>query len=147
VVDVARGSYGEQIANIRIIQLPQLHQKSHHARVSICVASLFIRSHYRQFTIDADFSSKILDRYLNMLDYSRNVLQACDVTQLTNGKIQAGEALKSGKLDIFYDLFNLVLKHRFERYNYALSLLEKLMNFTSTDTIGLDRSKEPWPKD
>ncbi|MCX2957732.1 MAG: tail-specific protease, partial [Serratia symbiotica] len=125
----------------------QLHQKAQHATVSERVTSRFIRSHYRQFTLDADFSGMIFDRYLNMLDYSHNVLQACDVAQFANGKTQVGEALKSGKLDIFYDLYNLALKRRFERYTYALSLLEKPMNFTGTDTIDLDRSKAPWPKD
>ncbi|EFW12954.1 C-terminal processing peptidase [Serratia symbiotica str. Tucson] len=143
----AGGSYGEETSNTRITQLPQLHQKAQHATVSERVTSRFIRSHYRQFTLDADFSGKIFDRYLNMLDYSHNVLQACDVAQFANGKTQVGEALKSGKLDIFYDLYNLALKRRFERYTYALSLLEKPMNFTGTDTIDLDRSKAPWPKD
>ncbi|MCX2957502.1 carboxy terminal-processing peptidase [Serratia symbiotica] len=143
----AEGSYGEETANTRITQLPQLHQKAQHATVSERVTSRFIRSHYRQFTLDADFSGKIFDRYLNMLDYSHNVLQARDVAQFAKGKTQVGEALKSGKLDIFYDLYNLALKRRFERYTYALSLLEKPMNFTGTDTIDLDRSKAPWPKD
>lgn len=140
------GSYGEETANTGITQLPQLHQKAQHATVSERVTSRFIRSNYRQFTLDADFSGKIFDRYLNMLDYSHNVLQACDLAKFANRKTQVGEALKSGKLDIFYDLYNMALKRLFERYIYALSLLEKPMNFTGTDTIELDRSKSPWPK-
>ncbi|NIG62182.1 MAG: carboxy terminal-processing peptidase [Serratia symbiotica] len=140
----AGGSYGNETANTRITQL---HQEAQHDTVSERVTSWFIRSHYRQFTLDTDFSGKIFDRYLNMLDYSHNALQACDVAQFANRETQVSEALKSGKLDIFYDLYNLVLKRRFERYTYALSLLEKPMNFTCTDTIDINRSKAPWPKD
>lgn len=33
-----------------------------------------------------------------------------------------------------------------KRYQYALSVLEKPMDFTGNDTYNLDRSKAPWPK-
>ena len=36
-------------------------------------------------------------------------------------------------------------KRRFERYQYALKVLAKPMDFTGSDTINLDRSKAPWP--
>ncbi|MDU4095242.1 MAG: carboxy terminal-processing peptidase, partial [Pantoea sp.] len=47
---------------------------------------------------------------------------------------------------VFYDLFNLAQKRRFERYQYALSVLNQPMSFTGNDTIDTDRSKAPWPK-
>lgn len=140
-------SYGAETANIRIGQLPQLQQEPQHATVSERVTSRFTRSHYRQFALDAEFSGKIFDRYLNMLDYSHNVLLASDVAQFAGKRNQVGEELKTGKLDTFYALFNLAQKRRFERYTYALSLLDKPMNFTGNGTIDLDRSKAPWPKD
>lgn len=33
----------------------------------------FTRSHYRQFDLGKNFSSKIFNRYLNLLDYSHNI--------------------------------------------------------------------------
>ncbi|MFC0227139.1 carboxy terminal-processing peptidase [Serratia aquatilis] len=140
-------SYGADTANIRIDQLPQLSQEAQHTTVSERVTSRFMRSHYRQFSLDEDFSGKIFDRYLNMLDYSHNVLLASDVAQFAARRNTLGEELKSGKLDTPYALFNLAQKRRFERYQYALSLLEKPMDFTGNDTIDLDRSKAPWAKD
>jgi hypothetical protein len=41
----------------------------------------------------------------------------------------------------------LAQKRRFERYQYALKVLERPMDFTGNDTFNLDRSKSPWPKD
>lgn len=44
-------------------------------------------------------------------------------------KTELGDELRSGKLDVFYDLYNLAQKRRFERYQYALSVLEKADGF------------------
>lgn len=140
-------SYGADTTSIRIDQLPLLVQEPQHAIVSERVTSRFTRSHYRQFALNADFSGKVFDRYLNMLDYSHNVLLASDIAQFADKRHTLGEELKSGKLDTPYALFNLAQKRRFERYQYALSLLGKPMNFTGNDAINMDRSKAPWPKD
>jgi carboxyl-terminal processing protease len=129
----------------RADQIPQLKEEAQHATVSERVTSRFTRSHYRQFDLDANFSAKIFDRYLNLLDYSHNVLLASDVAQFAAKKGQIGDELRSGKLDVFYDLYNLGQKRRFERYQYALKVLAKPMDFTGNDTINLDRSKSPWP--
>jgi hypothetical protein len=37
-----------------------------------------------------------------------------------------------GKLDVFYDLYNLAQKRRFERYQYALKVLERRWIFLAT---------------
>ncbi|MBK0000187.1 carboxy terminal-processing peptidase [Erwinia sp. S38] len=130
----------------RADQIPQLHQEAQHATVSERVTSRFTRSHYRQFDLDKDFSAKIFDRYLNLLDYSHNVLLASDIAQYADKKTTLGEELKTGQLSVFYDLYNLTQKRRFERYQYALSVLNKPMSFTGNDTIDIDRSKAAWPK-
>ena len=130
----------------RADQIPQLHQEAQHATVSERVTSRFTRSHYRQFDLDKDFSVKIFERYLNLLDYSHNVLLESDIAQYANKKTTLGDELKSGQLSVFYDLYNLTQKRRFERYQYALSVLNKPMNFSGNDTIDIDRSKSPWPK-
>ncbi|MCT4713870.1 carboxy terminal-processing peptidase [Enterobacteriaceae bacterium H18W14] len=129
----------------RADQIPQLKEETQHATVSERVTSRFTRSHYRQFDLDQNFSAKIFDRYLNLLDFSHNVLLAGDVEQFAARKNQIGDELRSGKLDVFYDLYNLGQKRRFERYQYALKVLEKPMDFTGNDTFNLDRSKSPWP--
>ncbi|EKH2098142.1 carboxy terminal-processing peptidase [Salmonella enterica] len=131
----------------RADQIPVLKEETQHATVSERVTSRFTRSHYRQFDLDEAFSAKIFDRYLNLLDYSHNVLLASDVEQFAKKKTVLGDELRTGKLDVFYDLYNLAQKRRFERYQYALKVLERPMDFTGNDTFNLDRSKAPWPED
>ena len=60
----------------RADQIPVLKEEPQHATVSERVTSRFTRSHYRQFDLDNAFSAKIFDRYLNLLDYSHNVLRS-----------------------------------------------------------------------
>ncbi|CDL07471.1 Tail-specific protease precursor [Klebsiella pneumoniae IS43] len=78
-----------------------LKEEPQHATVSERVTSRFTRSHYRQFDLDNAFSAKIFDRYLNLLDYSHNVLLASDVAKFAAKKDQIGDELRSGKLDVF----------------------------------------------
>ncbi|MFP1881376.1 carboxy terminal-processing peptidase [Lonsdalea quercina] len=140
---------GSSFANeniTRVDQIPQLQPEAQDATVSERVSSRFLRSHYRQFMLDEQFSDKIFARYLNMLDYSHNVLLASDVAQFDKQKGQLGQDLNNGRLDLPYALYNLAQKRRFERYQYALSLLNKPMNLTGNDYIDLDRDKAPWPK-
>jgi len=131
----------------RADQIPVLKEETQHATVSERVTSRFTRSHYRQFDLDNAFSAKIFTRYLNLLDYSHNVLLASDVEQFSQKKNEIGNELRSGKLDVFYDLYNKAQQRRFERYQYALKVLERPMDFTGNDSFNLDRSKAPWPKD
>ncbi len=126
--------------------IPLLEQQPQDATVSERITSRFIQSHYRKFTFDKAFSAKIFDRYLNMLDYSHNVLLASDVAAYAHKKYMLHNALQQGDLSIFYDLFNLAQRRRFERFQYALSVLNRPVNFDSNETITLDRTKAPWPK-
>ncbi|MGL4860303.1 MAG: carboxy terminal-processing peptidase [Enterobacteriaceae bacterium] len=131
---------------ITLSQLPELQQEAQHATISERVTSRFTRSHYRKFALDGAFSEKIFNRYLSMLDYSHNVLMQSDIDRFHKEKRELGQELSSGQLKTAYDLYNLSQKRRFERYEYALSLLDKPMQFNGNDSIELDRSKEPWHK-
>ena len=44
-------------------------------------------------------------------------------------------------------MYNLSLQRRFERYAYALQLLDQPMDFTTRDRYEFDRAKAAWPKD
>ncbi|WP_368887737.1 carboxy terminal-processing peptidase [Proteus columbae] len=133
-------------AMVTIDQLPDLKQEPQHSTVSERVTSRFERSHYRQFSLDASFSEKIFNRYLNLLDYSHNVLLASDIAQFDKEKTKVGEYLKKGELQPLYDLFNLAQKRRFERFQYALNRLDKPIDLTGQDKFELDRTKAPWPQ-
>ncbi|OTA15800.1 carboxy-terminal protease [Xenorhabdus vietnamensis] len=137
---------GHNTAVISLSQLPDLKSEIQHSTVSKRIVSRFLHSHYRQFYLNADFSGKVFDRYLNQLDYGHNVFLASDIAQFATQKGTLGKELENGELKLPYALFNLMQKRRFERYQYVLSRLEQPVSLNSHDTIETDRAKAPWPK-
>ncbi|MBD2779760.1 carboxy terminal-processing peptidase [Xenorhabdus szentirmaii] len=126
-------------------QLPVLKPEPQHTTVSKRIVSRFLRSHYRQFNLDEDFSGKIFVRYLNTLDYGHNIFLASDIAQFEAQKGSLGKELEKGDLTLPYALFNLEQKRRFERFQYVLSRLEQPIDLNGNDSIDTERSKAPWP--
>ena len=131
----------------RADQIPVLKEETQHATVSERVTSRFTRSHYRQFDLDQAFSAKIFDRYLNLLDYSHNVLLESDVEQFAKKKTELGDELRSGKLDVFYDLYNLAQKAPFLNVTSTLCRYWKSRWISpATTLITLTAAKRPGRK-
>jgi carboxyl-terminal processing protease len=128
-----------------IEQLPQLTQDPIHKIVSRRVTNYFTQSHYHHFILDENFSERIFDRYFKQLDFSKALLTAADVARFAPQKTVFTRELKTGNLTTAFNIYNFVLKKRFLRYQYALSLLEKPMDFSDDQTIDFDREKMPWP--
>ena len=105
------------------------------------------QSHYRKFQLDDEFSEKIFDRYLKALDFNRTTFLQSDIDEMREkyGK-KIDDELNAGTLTIAFDVYDLMMKRRYERYRYALSLLDKEPDLTGDDQIEIDREKAPWPK-
>ncbi|WP_372870153.1 carboxy terminal-processing peptidase [Shewanella sp.] len=133
---------------IQIDELPSLVQEPQHKVASKRVADLFTRSHYHRFSLDDSFSEQIYDRFLKQLDYRRNVLTQADLATFDKYRHQFDDMLKSGDLTAAYAMFDLAQKRRYEGFAYALSLLDKEMDFTlAGDKYDYDREDAPWAKD
>lgn len=105
------------------------------------------QSHYRKFQLDDAFSEKIFDRYIKSLDYSRNTFLQSDVDELRQkyGE-QLDDQLNQGDLSAAFAIYDLMMKRRYERYVYALSLLDKEPNLNGKDQIEIDREKADFPR-
>lgn len=105
------------------------------------------QSHYRKFQLDDAFSEKIFDRYIKNLDYSRNTFLQSDVDELRQKYgAQLDDQLNQGDLSAAFAIYDLMMKRRYERYAYALSLLDKEPNLNGKDQIEIDREKANFPK-
>ncbi|OOF56652.1 carboxy terminal-processing peptidase [Rodentibacter genomosp. 2] len=105
------------------------------------------QSHYRKFQLDDAFSEKIFDRYIKSLDYSRNTFLQSDVDELRQKYgAQLDDQLNQGDLSAAFAIYDLMMKRRYERYVYALSLLDKEPNLNGKDQIEIDREKADFPK-
>ncbi|WP_028025615.1 carboxy terminal-processing peptidase [Enterovibrio calviensis] len=127
-------------------ELPTLVSEPQHKAASMRITNSFEKSHYKQFTLDDDFSSQVFDRYLETLDFNRLFLTQVEVDALSKWRTNIDEQLRSGDTTAAYDIFNTSLKKRFERYQYALSLLDNEITFDADEDMLIDRSEEPWAK-
>ncbi|PSW46059.1 carboxy terminal-processing peptidase [Photobacterium leiognathi] len=134
-------------AKYSLSDLPQLAPEKQHATASKRVASRFTRSHYKHFSLDDKFSGQVFDRYIEMLDYNKSFLTASDVKQFERWRNQFDDQLQSGDTSGAFDIFNKVLKRRFERYQFALSQLNNEIKFDKDEDFVIDRSELEWPKD
>ncbi|WBA19080.1 carboxy terminal-processing peptidase [Salinivibrio kushneri] len=134
-------------ANFQLSELPSLSAEPQHETASKRVTSRFTRSHYKQFALDDAFSAAIFDRYLETLDYNRVFLTQGDVERLSRWKTRLDDQLKEGDTQAAYAIYNHVLKKRFERYQYALRVLDKPFDFSADETMVLDRTERPWAAD
>jgi carboxyl-terminal processing protease len=133
-------------------ELPVLTPESQHATASKRITARFTRAHYKKITIDDSLSSDIFDRFIKQLDYARNVFMLSDIEKFNEYRLEFDSVLSRGRLDIAYNIFNLNMQRRLQRYEYAISLLNTKDNknpfdFTKQEIYFFDREDASWPAD
>lgn len=105
------------------------------------------QSHYRKIKLDDDFSEKIFDRYIKNLDFNHNTFLQSDIDELRQKYgTKLDEQLNQGDLSAAFDIYDVMMKRRYERYTYALSLLDKEPDLNGQDQIEIDREKAAAPQ-
>lgn len=140
--------------------LPVLTPESQHATASKRIAASFTRGHYKKININDSLSKEVFERYIKQLDYSRNIFLASDITSFQKSSVEFDDVFARGKLSAAYDIYNLNMKRRLERYQYALNLLDAEVittktgdnkslsspfDFSKNDVYDYDRETAPWP--
>ena len=109
------------IDETKALELPVLAPESQHATASKRITARFTRGHYKKVEISDALSEEVFDRFIKQLDYSRHIFLATDITSFEKFSGEFDEAFARGRLDIAYDIYNLNMQRRLERYKYALS--------------------------
>lgn len=115
-------------------------------QVSIYIAQLLEQGHLTQQSFDERVSERLLDTYLETLDYSRMFFTQEDVDELHRiyGR-ELQDYLRLGNPSPVYDIHGLYKERLRERVNHVKQLLKKNYQFDSDETFALDRSEAPWP--
>jgi len=141
------------------IPLPELVPESQHTTASKRITARFTRGHYKKVKISDALSQEVFDRFIKQLDYSRNIFLATDVAEFAKHSLEFDDAFARGKLTFAYDIYNLNMQRRLERYQYALTLLDtettvtqgeeeisqSPFDFSKDDVYNYDREDAPWP--
>ncbi len=126
--------------------IPVLTSEPQHKTASQRIARRFEKSHYKAFELNDSFSQNIFNRYIKTLDFNRLFFTGEDIKNFSKWQNQIDDQLRAGDLTAAYELYNVSNQRRYERYNYALSLLNDEINFDIDENILIDRSEEPWAK-
>ena len=111
------------------------------------VTARLTQSHYEKFKLDDEFASKIFNRYIDFLDPAHNTFLQSDVEEMrAKYGTKLDDQLYAGELGAAFDMYDLMTKRRYERYKYALSLLDKEPDLKANDQIEVERDKAPFRK-
>jgi carboxyl-terminal processing protease len=131
-------------------ELPVLMPETQHATASKRITARFTRAHYKKVTIDDALSGEVFDRFIKQLDYARHVFLATDIDNFQKYRLEFDSVLTRGKLDAAYEIYNVNMQRRLERYEYAVSLLavagdKNPFDFTKEEEYSFDREDAAWP--
>jgi len=111
---------------------------------------LLKRHHYSKPPLDDARSVIIYDSYIKLLDPARSYFTAADIAEFDKWKTQFDDFLKSGNLDPGFTIYKRYLDRVKQRLDFALAELAKgvdKMDFTTKETLLIDRKDAPWEKD
>jgi carboxyl-terminal processing protease len=125
-----------------------IQAKSDVDQICVSVGRLLEEGHYTRHPLNDEMSKKVLQTYLELLDFSHLFFTQQDVDAL-NAKY--GTALDDdvllGNLKPAYEIYDLYQKRVDERVAKIKELLKQPTEFKSDATIEVSRQKAPWPKD
>lgn len=105
--------------------------------------------HYRDQKIDDTLSQQFFDKYLNSLDVGRMYFLQSDITSFERYRNQFDDDFKAGNLENGFAIYG-VLRQRMEtRLTSVIKTLsdtKKTYEFTTQESVEIDREKAPWPK-
>ena len=115
-------------------------------QVAITVGKLLEQGHYSRKKLDADASRRILETYLQNLDYNKLFFTQQDIDGFSQKYgTSLGDDLLLGNLQASKDIYAVFKKRVEDRVSNIHQLLKKEYTFDTNRTVSLDRRKEPWP--
>ena len=105
------------------VEIEPLEPMDVHPRTSVNVVEQLARHHYVRRSIDDDLSSKIFERYLEMLDPQRSYFLAEDVQAFEEHRYALDDALRRGDLEPAFEMFNRYHEILVDRLEHSITLL------------------------
>ncbi len=113
------------------------------------ISKYLLQNHYRKVSVNDSLSQQIFNRYIDNLDGSKSSFLASDVERLRKlyGSNIDDEFL-AGKATAGFDIYNLFLKRARAKMRYMRAAADTVrLDFSSPETLDLDRKSDPWPAD
>jgi len=126
-----------------------LEPASEHQLTNRAVVHHLYQYHYSRKYLNDEFSGKVYDRYLEILDATRSYFTQGDINEFSQWQSRLDDAIKTNDLDPAFAIYNRYEQRAIERLEYAIKLVKggvKQFNFSKNESLELDREKAPWAK-
>ena len=103
--------------------------------------------HYSRVLFDDQYSSNLLDAYLEALDGSKLYFLQSDIDALNVYRTALDDTLKSGSIDPAFEIYNIYHRRLLERLVYAINQVETSLDtidFSIDESIEIDREDAPY---
>jgi len=131
-------------------QFESLKPTKKHVKTSLGVAGQLRQMHYNNEPMNNELSSKIFDRYIEMLDGSKSYFTISDISSFEEYRFKLDNALKQGDLTPAYQIFNIYQQRVIHRLNDLILQVENNyvgLDFTIDENLLIDREDAKWPND
>ena len=128
---------------------PVRAEKSHPAdqgQIALAVANWLQQAHYSRARLDDAMSRRLLDTYLELLDYNKLYLTEADVQEFRD-KYAASldDMILRGDLSPAHEIFDRFKSRVEARVESNKKLVGETKDFSCNGTVELNRQKSPWP--
>ena len=128
--------------------LQPVQAKSDPEQIGLSVGRLLEEGHYTHHPLNDEVSRKLLTGYLEMLDFSHLFFTQKDIDGFTaKYATTLDDDILLGNVKPAHEIFAVFRKRVEDRIKKIKEQVKQPMDFTSTDTVVLNRQKAPWPKD
>lgn len=122
-----------------------LEFKDNYARATVLSALILNRFQFEKKPFDDKLQSLVFENLFKSLDVNKMIFTKEDINSFKKYESKILSYYRKGQLQIGFEIFNLY-KHRLvERYDYAISLLDKGFDFKKNEEFVLDRDELDWP--
>lgn len=101
-------------------------------------------AHYHPAEINDEFSEKVYNNYLKVLDGNKRYLLQSDIDGFKKYETLLDDNFKEQRIDFFNETYPIFKNRINEAKTYYRELLAQPMDFTVKESINTDYEKQPW---
>jgi carboxyl-terminal processing protease len=124
----------------------QMQPVAAQTQAALWASRVMARYHYKALPLDDAMSEKIFDNYFEGLDSEKLYFLQGDIDRFAVARTKLDDAINNENLSLPFAIYNLYQQRFNERMNYARQLTKTKFDFTTDESLQLDREKAAWPK-
>lgn len=100
--------------------------------------------HYSPKELDDDYSSRIFDAYIKVLDPNKVYFTQQDMDGFEKYRTKLDDLIKKRDVEVAFDIFKLYRQRLDQRTEYILDLIDRDFDFTQNESFNIDRDSYVW---